>query len=284
MKKQQKQSAEKDQPIKVISSYEVLRRTWLEFSTFWRPLVGITLVYAVLYFVFVTGFSITNGFRLVVDTNQNRFLQAINGITTSLNDVYAQGQSDATVLIQMLLFVIASLAIVWSLRKLQALKKITIRDAFYQGPAQIIPVLLVSAVLLLTLIPAVFGSSILTVVLMSASTGVELIIVSVVGGVLLLVSAWLFSMFWPAFYIASLPQTRPVQALKSAKAITKRRRLSIIRKLIILGLVVVVAALAILLPAVLIVPTFAQYFVYAALFAVFLFTQIYLYELYRSLL
>lgn len=271
-------------PQKLVNSWVLLRQTWMELSSFWRTLVGITLVYVVLYFVLVMGLNITSGLTVAIDTGQSRFGQAINSIATSINDVYAQAQSDTTVLVQMLLFVIASLALIWALRKLQALKKITIRDSYYQGSAQIIPVLLVSVVLLLTLIPAVIGSSIFSVVLQTASVGAEIVIVSVVAGLLLLSSLVLFTIFWPAYYIASLPQTRPMQALKSAKAITKKRRLSIMRKFFVLGLVLIVCGLLFVLPIAIIVPSLAQYAVYSALFAGFLYAQVYLYELYRSLL
>jgi len=271
-------------PKKLASSWVLLRQTWMELSSFWRTLVGITLVYVVLYVVLVMGLNITSGLSVPVDTGLNRFSQAINSIATSINDVYAQAQSDTTVLVQMLLFVVASLALIWALRKLQALKKITIRDAYYQGSAQIIPVLLVSIVLLLTLIPAVIGSSIFSVVLQTASVGIEILIVSVIAGLLLLLSLLLFSIFWPAYYIASLPQTRPIQALKSAKAITKKRRLSIIRKFLVLGLVLGICGLLFVVPIAIIAPSFASYVVYIALFAGFLYSQVYLYELYRSLL
>lgn len=271
-------------PQKLVNSWILLRQTWMELSSFWRTLVGITLVYVVLYFVLVMGLNITSGLTVAIDTGQSRFGQAINSIATSINDVYAQAQSDTTVLVQMLLFVIASLALIWALRKLQALKKITIRDSYYQGSAQIIPVLLVSVVLLLTLIPAVIGSSIFSVVLQTASVGLEIVIVSVVAGLLLLGSLVLFTIFWPAYYIASLPQTRPMQALKSAKVITKKRRLSIMRKFFVLGLVLIVCGLLFVLPIAIIVPSLAQYALYVALFASFLYAQVYLYELYRSLL
>lgn len=283
-KKIQPKKEVQQKPKKLVSSLVLLRQTWLELSTFWRTLVGITVVYAALYFVFVMGLSITSGLQVSVDTTQSRLGQAFDSIFTSISTISSQAQTDATVLVQMLLFVIASLAIVWALRKLQALKKITIRDAYYQGSSQIIPVLLVSAVLLLTLIPAVIGSSIVSVVLQTASVGIEILIVGIVAGLLLLTSVVLFTMFWPAYYIVSLPQTRPIQALKSAKAITKKRRLSIIRKLLVLGLLVLICGLLVVLPIAIIVPGLAQYAVYIVLFAAFLFAQVYLYELYRGLL
>lgn len=278
--------AEKAPPAKpkVISVIELLKRTWLEISTFWRQLLGITAVYAALYFVFVLGFSITGSVQSQIDTSTSKLSQATATITSAFSGTYSGGQSDATVLVQMLLFVVAALAVVWALRKLQALKAITIRDSFYQGSAQIIPVILVGAVMIFTLLPAVLGSSVLTIVLQAGGAKPEVLIIGAIALLLLLLSALLFTMLWPAFYIASLPQTRPMQALRSSLAVTKKRRLSIMRKLIFLGLLVVIVSMLILLPFALLVPGIVQYVVYIVLFAVFMYSQVYLYELYRSLL
>jgi len=274
----------KAQPTKVPSIMALIKRSWLEVSTFWRPLLGITAMYAVLYFVFVMGLSVSDVLQSQIDTSTSRMSQATAAIIDAFSTTYGGGQSDATALLQMLLFVIASLAFVWALRKLQALKAITIRDAFYQGSAQIIPVLLVSIVLMFTLLPAVLGSSVLAVVLQTGGAQVEVLIITTIAIALLFVSALLFTMFWPAYYIASLPQTRPMQALKSALAVTKKRRLSIMRKLIFLGLMVIVAVMLLVLPFALLVPASAPYILYVILFVIFMYCQVYLYELYRSLL
>lgn len=282
--KKPKDTPEKITPKKVITVIALLRRTWLEISTFWRPLLGITAVYAVLYFIFVMGLNMSGNIQFEIDDSGSRIAQATTSIIGAFSSTYSGSQSDATTLIQMLLFVITSLAFIWALRKLQALKAITIRDSFYQGSAQIIPVLLVVAVLVFTLLPAVLGSSILAIVLQAGGGQLEVVIVSAISFTLLFISAFLFTMYWPAYYIASLPQTRPLQALRSALAVTKKRRFAILRKLVFLGFMIVIVMMVFLLPFALLLPALVQYALYGALFVIFMYSQVYLYELYRSLL
>lgn len=274
----------KVKPPKIISVISLLRKTWLELSTFWRPLAGITFVYAALYLLFVMGLSVTTNIQSQIDTSTSKLSQATASIVDAVSNTYSGAQSDATVLVQVVLFLIAALATIWALRKLQALKAVTIRDAYYQGPAQFVSVLLVSLVLVFTLLPALLGTSILGIVLQAGGAALEITIISAIALLLLFLSAYLFTMFWPAFYIASLPGTRPMQALKSALSVTKKRRLSIMRKLLALVFLVIVAVLLLLLPFGLLTPALIPYIVYVVLFIVFMYTQVYLYELYRSLL
>lgn len=283
-KKSINKKSAKSKPAKVISVFVLLKKTWLELSVFWRPLGGIAVVYAVLYFVFVMGLSVTNTLKMQIDSSGGRVSQAAFAIIDSITNTYTGAESDATVLVQMLLFIVATLAVVWALRKLQALKSITIRDAYYHGPSTLIPVLLVSGALLLMLLPAILGSNILAIVLQTGSVGSEIIAVGIITGLLLFSSVYLLSMYWPAFYIASLPNMRPIQALRSARDVTKKRRLSIMRKLLALALLIVLFLLTVLFPFGLIAPAVVPYIVYVAMFTVFIFSQVYLYELYRSLL
>lgn len=262
----------------------LLQKTWLELSTFWRTLVGITAVYAALYFVFVMGLSITNSLRIAPDESDSRLLRATLTIIDSLSGTYAGSESDATVIVQSLLFLIAALAIIWALRKLQALKSITIRDAYYQGPAALIPVIMVSVTLILMLVPAALGASILAITLQMTSFSIGVVLAVVAVLLLFFASAYMFTMLWPAFYIVTLPNVRPMQAFKSSRDLTKKRRFMILHKFILLGLLLLLGLFIVLFPFGLAAPTVVPYVVYIALFAMFLFSQVYLYELYRSLL
>ncbi|MFO0882500.1 MAG: hypothetical protein U0491_03570 [Candidatus Saccharimonadales bacterium] len=279
-----KQPERSEQSLKVVKLRTLLKQSWLELSTFWRQLLGITAVYAFLYFVFVMGLSITASFQNTIDTTASRFVQASSAFGDALANLYGGTQSDATVLVQVLLFLMASLAIIWALRKLQALKKITIRDAYYQGNAQLLPVLLVSIMLVLTLLPAVLGSGLLSIALQAGGTGVEIILIGAISLLLLFCSAFLFTMLWPSFYIASLPKMRPIQSVRSAMVLTKKRRLAIMRKLLFLVLISLLFLFVVMIPLALIAPVSAPYVAFAVLFLIFLYGQIYLYELYRSLL
>ena len=132
--------------------------------------------------------------------------------------------------------------------------------------------------------PAIIGSSLLATAVQLSATSLEIFIVSLITGVLLLISLVFFVMFWPAFYIASLPQTRPIQALRSALKVTKKRRLGILRRIVAWGLLSLVVMLIILIPLAMFIPSAVSYLVFVLLFVLFGFSHVYLYNLYRSLL
>ena len=200
--------------VKLPSIWQLHKKSFFEYLTFWRSFVGILIVYAVLYFILVLGFSFSSNIQSS-GANSSSLSRAFNAVFSVFSSSSSSNaQSSATVLLQFLLFVVASMAFVWALRKLQALKKIKIRDAYYQGTSALIPTILVIIVLMLTLLPAIGGSAVLSVALQTATTGAEISIVSLIAGLLLILSIYLFAMLWPSFYIVSLPATRPFGALK----------------------------------------------------------------------
>jgi hypothetical protein len=268
---------------KLPSVWALTKKTWFEVSTFWRPLLGVTIIFAVLYFALVLGLNLSSSWQDELVLSGNGAFSLVFGALYS-SGLGSSVSSDSTTLVQILLIVLASMAFVWTLRKLQGLKQIKWRDAYYQGTAAFIPTILVCVVLVLSLIPAIISSSLLATALQFSPPVAEIIIIGAVTALLLFLSVMLFTMWWPAFYIVSLPQTRPFQALKSAKKVTKRRRLAIFRKSIAWLIICLVVAFILLLPVAIVIPAVVGYCAFALLFVLFGFSHVYLYNLYRSLL
>ena len=87
-----------------------------------------------------------------------------------------------------------------------------------------------------------------------------------------------------AIYIVTLPNIRPLQALKSSKKLIKGRRLLVLRKLLFLPLILVVGITVISIIVIAIIPQLAE-FVFIALSTVsVLIAHSYLYNLYRELI
>jgi hypothetical protein len=271
---------------KLPSVWSLVKKTWFECSTFWRPLLGIVIIYVILYFILVLGLNLSTAWQdqiLLSDSTLGDAFSTIFGAFSS-GGLSSASSSDATTIMQYLLFILASMAFVWTLRKLQGLKQIKWRDAYYQGTSALVPTVVICLVLALTFIPAILGSSILATALQLSTIGAEVAIVSAIAAALLFISLLLFVMFWPAFYIVSLPQTRPVQALRSASKVTKNRRLAIMRKAIVWMIICLVTAFILLMPIAMLVPAAVGYFVFIGLFLFFGVSHIYFYNLYRSLL
>lgn len=271
------------QPKKQISFVSITKKTWLELSAFWRPLVSVTAVYAILYFIFVMSFSLNNNVKELLGTTTGKLPQAFAVILDTTFNSYSGTQSDATTLIQMLLFLASTLAVLWSLRRLQNLQKVNVLEAFYEGPARIVPVIVVSLLLMLTFIPSLFGTTILGYVVASSASILEYVIAVGVSLLLIFSSLFLFVMYWPAFYIVTLPELRPLKAMNAARRVTKGYRLSILRKFVLLGILCFLLFLGVMLPIALLLPAIVPYVLYFVIFGIFLIVQVFLFELYRSL-
>ena len=276
----EKQKALAQKPPKIPSIWTTYSKVWFELSTFWRPILGILAVYAILYFVLVLGFNFSSSQSTDSSIELSKFNQAIVQTTS----IFSSNRTDSTALIQFLLFIIASLAFIWMLRQLQAVKKIKIRDAYYLGTSTIIPAILVTAVLALTMFPAIASSILINIAYQMGAFGAELLVASLVSVLLLLLSLYLFAMLWPAFYIVTLPQTRPMQALKTALKITKTRRLSLMRNIFVLFLLFILLILLVVFPLALILPAVTPFVAFLLMFILFGIGQIYFYSLYRSMI
>jgi hypothetical protein len=273
-------------PSKLPSSWALTKKTWFEISTFWRPLLGVSMVYAVLYFILVMGLSFSTSVQESAITGTSKVGDAFSSVFSVFgsSSLSGNGGSDTTVLVQFILFLVASMAFVWTMRKLQALKKIKMRDAYYKGTATLIPTILVSFILVATLLPVVGGSSLLATALQNGGTGTEIAIVTIISGLMLLFSCYLFAMFWPAFYIVSLPDTKPFQALRSSMKVTKKRRFAIIRKALVIDILMILLMFVVLIPIALVLPSLIPVVSFLLLFIIFGIMHSYLYTLYRSLL
>jgi hypothetical protein len=271
---------------KVLPSVLTLtRNTWFELITFWRPLALIVITYLILYVVFVLGFNIALLSIDSVSSESSRLNQSIEATILSIgSNLGASEQSDAASLVQFLLFMVSSLAFVWTLRRLQGLKKFKIREAYYSGNANIIPAVITSFLLLLLLIPAAIGTFIFSTVLYAANTSIQLLVGGLISSSLVVLSVYLFVVFWPAFYISTLPNSWPVQSLKDAKKITKHHRLSLLRKLLFIGFILFLLWAVIMILIGLIQPVISPYISFLIGFIFFAFSHTYLYLLYKELL
>jgi len=94
-----------------------------------------------------------------------------------------------------------------------------------------------------------------------------------------LISASIF-----ALYIVALPEMTPIKALRSASALVKNRRWSVMRKLLWIPLVFSVLAAVIMLPIIVVAAPLAPWVYFVLSILALLALHSYLYTLYRELL
>ena len=274
----------KSVPRSIIGTGKLFQKSYGTMLLHRKKLLGVILVYAVLYFVFVMGFSLTSSMGSAVNSSTSKINQTSTLLSYAISNMYnGNSQSDAVVLTQLLLFLIAVMAIIWLLKNLSEGKNVKVLDAFYEGTAHFIPTLVVATVLVLSLIPALFAGAFLSVALKSSGSSMETTLVFLVSALTLFFGLLLFTMLWPAFYISATTRVRPMKALKQSIALTKLRRTKVLGRITLLFITLISLFLVVLYLFAIISTSFIPYVLFVLVFGIFLFSQVYLYELYRSL-
>jgi hypothetical protein len=268
------------------SSVAVLWRNKLLFG----PVIGI---FTLLYIVFVRGFAgsdLTIIKEALNESNELPGAQASTafGLVAYLLGNTTSGQSEIASLYQLILAVVFVMAMIWGLRQVQADKPVVplAREAYYKGPSQFVPFMLVLSVVGLQFVPALVGSTIYQQVMVtgiSATSGESLVWLLLLLASLLLTFYMLCSSLF-ALIIVTLPGIVPMQALRSARELVRYRRGEVMRKVVFAPVALALFGLIILLPIVLFLTAIAEFifFGYGVLCLTIMIS--YLYQLYRNLM
>ncbi len=255
----------------------------------WGLFLGITLIYTVLNILLVRGLSGSADVAGIKEILDGGFGRLASGLGAFVILVTSSGNSSNPVagVYQTLLAVIASLAIVWSLRQVLAgSNALRIRDAFYGGMYPLVPVVLVLITMGLQLLPVVLGAGLYALVASNgiASTPLEHAVWAILAFLLAAVSFYLLISSVFALYIATLPEMTPMKALRSARELVRYRRWSVLRKLIFLPFVLLLISLAIMLPIIIFVTPLSPWVLFLLTMAGLPVIHAYMYTLYRELL
>lgn len=271
----------------VIGFGALFKATWLDISTFWRTLGGILIVYASINFLFVASFSLLPSSESIesdivtyLGDSAGRVIDSFALVGISLVTISAPSNT----LLQVVLLLIASMALIWALRKLRGLQKIRIRQAYYEGPANIVPLVLVTMLLLLTLIPASIASTILLYALPIVGTTLERIIIYAIGSGLLMLTVYWLLVWWPALYISMLPGTTPIAAMRAAASLTKGRHIKIWTRQFAITILASSVFMFVVLPVAIVLQRAVPLVVYTMLVVLFGVIHVAFFNLYRSLI
>jgi hypothetical protein len=278
--------------LKLPSSYKLVGQVFRTFKAYWRPLLGIVLVYLVLNILFASGLSNLNGAVSDIKANLNNvgdnlhpIAKGLSGFGALIGSAGVSGSASGSVL-QSVLFVMESLVIIWALRQLLAGRKIHIKQAYYSSMYPLIPFLLIVFVIFLELLPLALGILILSAILTSAVTTIT--VASWIGWLIFILlavpSVYLVSSSIFALYIVTLPDMQPREALRSAGNLVRYRRWQVLPKVIFLPFFILLMMAVIIIPLIL----YASFLVAPVFYLLgminILFVHAYLYCLYRSLI
>jgi len=250
---------------------------------------GLTLIYGLLYFLLVRAAPQVDlsEYKTTIDELFGDGSQTVK--TLSLAGLAlasaGTGASQVQLLYGLMLLVIFSLAIIWTLRHLMAKKKFNLRDSFYRSQTPLVPYLTLIAIMSVQLVPMAVGSLIYSIVSAQniAVTPFEtLLFAGLWLGLSLLSAYWLVNSLM-ASYAVTLPGMYPLSALKATRQLVKGRRWQLLRKILFLPLVLLILFAIGFLFLVAVTPNTAFWFYDLSLILALPIVHIYYYKLYRSL-
>lgn len=280
--------------------WHLLRATWQTLRQEKKAFLIFGLLYAALTYLVIGGLEQADFVELKDVTLQvlrgefGAIGQAAALFTASVSGLTGIAMSsEMQQLLSGLIAFIFWLAVIWFLRMRSAKQTVTVRDAFYNSGAPLVPSFLILVVAMLQALPAVLGVYLLSTAQAEqwVQSGVELMLFTIGAGLLALLSGYWLAGTLLSLVIVTLPQTYPWRALSAGSELVIGQRWRIAQRVVVLVVCLVIIWALLLIPALLLdnwlkfdwlplIPVVAQ----AMAAFTLLFSATYVYKLYRSLL
>ncbi len=287
------------------STLSLLKATVQQLKYSRKLFAGIALTYALLLVLFtgalISGYDVATSKQLLQELAGSQGAQASN-LTSSLTlfgGLFAGtgDDSQAAGVYQSIIVLMSSLAFVWAYRQTygqinesgahkNTAPKLKVRDAFYAGMYPLVPALFVLCMIGIGLLPVVLASGIYGTMI-SAGLAVGVIEQSLWAfgiGALIAFSLYLLTSWSLAFYVVSLPNVYPRDAIKAARRYVSGRRMKVLSKMFLLAILLLSFIVVVVLPAILFVPAIAELLFFVTTIGCFVIMHGFMYNLYRALL
>jgi hypothetical protein len=273
-------------------AFRLLGRSFATFGRHWKVFVGITVVYGLLNVILVQGFSAGGSLSDTKETLDEVFSGNMGQLASGLTlFVYLLSMSGNTVsptagAYQLILTLLISLALIWTLRQVYAGQKVRIRDGFYEGVAPLVKFILVLILIGIQLIPFAIGMLLYGTVTSNgiAATTFEQVLWALLLFMAAITSLYMVSSSIFGLYIVTLPDMTPIRALRSARQLVLNRRWAVLRKVVFLPIALVVLSGLLIIPLILFLTPIAAWVFFAVSMLLLPLIHGYMYALYRSLL
>ncbi|HZM63719.1 MAG TPA: hypothetical protein VFB59_01150 [Candidatus Saccharimonadales bacterium] len=254
--------------------------------------LGITIIYSLFYLVLVQGIASLDSLNETKaefeSTASGPFKSVLTGLGVFAQLLGSSGSLSATAnSYQLLVTLLASLAIIWTLRQVYIEGvSVRIRDGYYYGMYPLVPFLLVVGVITLQLIPMAIGGALFSTVVNNgiAISTAEIVLWATGFFVLSLISLYMMTSSLFALYIVTLPNTAPMQALRSARQLVRGRRWQALRKVLFLPFAFILVGAVVVVPIVIFATPIVGWVFFVLLAMALTVGHSYMYALYRSLI
>ena len=283
-----------------------LRATWRLLGESWsfigknkRIILGLGLIYAVTGYILIGGISqmdyvaFKEGVTEFIDGDLSAIETSLSLFGSALTGGLMAAPTDLQQFLSTALMLFFWLALVWATRMLSADKEINLRDALYNSGTPIVPTLVMLAIIAFQLVPAALGIFGYATALNGGwlEGGVEAMAFAAGAIMLCLLSAYFVVSSVTGLIIVTLPGTYPWHALQTARELVMNRRWAVVLRVLVLVIHMVLVWGIVMIPIFLLdnwlkfdwlplVPIFVQ----ALMGFTLVYTSVYIYRLYRSLL
>lgn len=260
----------------------------------WRNKIlfgGVLCIYALAQLLLVRGLiasDFTSLSGIVHEAFGTGWAEFVGGVALYSYLLSSSGQripAEGTVYLTLLL-IVTSLALIWALRFAHADVKVRVRDAYYRGMHPLIPFILVGLVVLIQMVPFLFGAWLYQTVIVTgiAVNVVEQLFWLIIVSLFALLSFYMTTSSLIGMYIVAIPDMTPMKALRSARELVRHRRLQVFWRILFLLLVSLLGLSVLILPVILYIPAAAPWAFYILSIILLAFIHTYMYSLYRELL
>ncbi|MDB5166845.1 MAG: conserved rane protein of unknown function [Candidatus Saccharibacteria bacterium] len=267
-----------------------LRSMWKHKWLFLR----IVLVFALLNIILVRGFSgsgTTSELKSsVIDVTQGNFGKLAGAVSIFAYITLSSNNkaSEAAGAYQVILVIVGSLAVIWTLRQLSAGEKVRLkmRDAYYRGMTPLVPFICETLLTIMCLLPFTIGATVYaTVIKYGIITGWwEHALYFSVMAALTVLSLRIFIAPFMGMYIVTLPDMTPLKALRSGKQLVRFRRWNVLRKALFFACMCLLLSALIIVPVVFIYAAAAPWVFFGLVMISLVLFHHYFYGLYRELI
>lgn len=242
---------------KVPRTISLLRKSVALIKAQPKTYAALVLIYLSLSWIII-GLPDASQYASVRELLDNLFgeeVRSFQGATALLvgaaGGLLSPAKSDLGQFLTALLSTVFSLCYIWVARQQLAGNETNARQALYNAAAPLVVIAVLLVVMLVQLVPASFGALLLTFtsgIQGAAVVGLEAALMALAAILLIVLSLYLIVPTFLALIIATLPNTYPLEALRSARLLVYRRRLAVMLRLIGITLLLVLIWLLIIIP------------------------------------
>jgi hypothetical protein len=274
------------------STFRLTQQTGLTLWRYKQIILGVVVVYGILNIVLVQGLAnnadISNVKSELTKGFHGNATSAITSVASFIVLVGSSGNGSSSTAgaYQFVLILMASLAIIWSLRQSLAGVRVGIRDAYYKGMYPLVPFVLVLLTIGLQLLPLLIGATLYTIVM---TNGIAVLLIEKIAWTGLFVVFAGISMYFVsssvfALYVVTLPDMTPLKALRSARELVRYRRWTILLRVLFLPVLLLLAAAIIMVPIITLLTPLTKWMIFLLSMIAIAVVHSYMYSLYRELL